>query len=108
MVYLATSAGERMLFLLYDRERWPNARGVWLASELSDVAELERRYPVQPVPIDEFSLKGWRMIGVDSGAFESTIASWVERIKAGDLRMGRSAPPRKRRKAITPTSAESF
>jgi hypothetical protein len=107
MVYLATPSGERMLFLLYDRDRWPTARGVWLASEPEYVDDLERHYPVQPVPIDEFTLKGWRMISASSDAFEATIADWVARVHVGDLTLGRMAPPRKRRKR-TADSSESF
>ncbi len=104
MVYLMTAAGERMLFLLYDRPRWPEARGVWLASEPEQVAALEARYPVRPVPIDEFTLKGWRMIGPEADAFEAVVLEWAQRAHAGDPTLGRMAPKRKRR----PASGESF
>lgn len=104
MVYLASPAGERMLFLLYDRPRWPEARGVWLASEPEQVAALEACYPVRPVPIDEFTLKGWRMIGPEDDAFEAVVLAWVQRAHTGDPTLGRMAPRRKRR----PAAADSF
>ncbi len=99
MVYLLRPEGEWMLFLLYDRPRWPESRGVWLATAPEHLSELESEYRLRPVPIDEFTLKGWRMIGPSDAHFEATLAHWVQRVHAGDRRLGRPAPARKRRKA---------
>ena len=97
---LAVYIGEKIVFLLRDRNDEPGANGVWVSIANEHQESLSSEFPnARPVRIMGKEISGWRLLPVDAADFEESALHACELVIRRDHRIGK-VPKSKR----TPSS----
>jgi hypothetical protein len=88
--------GEKMILFLYDQEKWPDFRGVSLATTIEHYRSLAREFSsprdAEPQKIGE---RPWLLLPVGAVDFEEQVLKACEMILNGDPRIGRAQEEKK-------------
>jgi hypothetical protein len=97
--------GEKMILFLYDQEKWPDFRGVSLATTPEHYRSLAREFSstrdAEPQKIGE---RPWLLIPAGAVDFEEQVLKACEMILNGDPRIGRAPEEKKLKPAKKETS----
>jgi hypothetical protein len=94
----AVYAGEKMILFLYDQEKWPDFRGVSLATTPEHYRSLEREFSsTRDAEPQKLGKHPWLLIPAGAVDFEEQVLKACEMILNGDPRIGR-APEEKQLK----------
>jgi hypothetical protein len=89
-------AGEKMILFLYDQEKWPDFRGVSLATTPEHYRSLAREFSSTPeAEHQKIGGRPWLLIPAGAVDFEEQVLKACAMILNGDPRIGR-APEEKR------------
>jgi hypothetical protein len=88
--------GEKMILFLYDQEKWPDFRGVSLATTPEHYHGLAREFSsTREAEPEKIGKRPWLLIPSGAADFEEQVLKACEMILNGDHRIGR-APEEKR------------
>ncbi len=87
--------GEKMTLFLYDQEKWPNFKGVSLATTPEHYHSLAQEFSsARDAGIGKIGKHPWLLIPADAVDFEEQVLKACEMILNGDLRIGRAPEER--------------
>jgi hypothetical protein len=92
----AVYIGEKMILFLYDQEKWPDFRGVSLATTPEHYRSLAREFPSTPeAEPQKIGERPWLLLPVGAVDFEEQVLKACEMILNGDPRIGRAQEEKK-------------
>jgi hypothetical protein len=101
----AVYAGEKMILFLYDQEKWPDFRGVSLATTSEHYRSLAREFSSTPeAEPQKIGERPWLLIPAGAVDFEEQVLKACEMILNGDPRIGRAPEEKKLKPAKKETS----
>ena len=99
----AVYVGERIVFILRDKNKKDADDGVWVATTKQHHSSLRRELPnLRSIRVLGAGVTGWQILPVDAADFEESVRMACALVRAGDARIGKVPQPRKTR-AGTPT-----
>ena len=102
-------AGEKMILFLYDREKWPDFRGVSLATTPEHYRGLAREFSSTPeAEPQKIGERPWLLIPAGAVDFEEQVLKAWEMILNGDPRIGRAPEEKKLKPAKKETSRKKI
>jgi hypothetical protein len=105
----AVYIGEKMILFLYDKEKWPDFRGVSLATTPEHYRSLALEFSstpeAEPRKIGE---RPWLLIPTVAADFEEQVLKACEMILNGDPRIGRAPEEKKLRPPKKETSRKKI
>ena|ERR1700722_12261985 len=93
--------GEKIVFILRDRESHTECNGIWLATSHEHHKSLKKDFPSMTsvwVLSDGKGETGWQMLPYDSDDFEPSAIKACEFVLRGDERIGKIPKPKKKKK----------
>lgn len=103
---LAVYVGEKLVLFLYDREKWPDFKGVSLATTPEHYSSLAQEFSskryAEPQKIGKHP---WLLIPASAPDFEEQVLKACEMILNGDPRIGRAPEAKKLKPARKETRA---
>jgi hypothetical protein len=88
--------GEKMILFLYDQEKWPDFRGVSLATMPEHYHSLARGFSsTREAESQKIGKRPWLLIPAGSADFEEQVLKACEMILNGDPRIGRTPEEKK-------------
>ena len=101
----AVYASEKMILFLYDQEKWPDFRGVSLATTSEHYRSLAREFSSTPeAEPQKIGERPWLLIPAGAVDFEEQVFKVCEMILNGDPRIGRAPEEKKLKPAKKETS----
>lgn len=92
----AVYVGDKILFVLRDRESSPRDNGMWLATTREHHASLKKDFPeMRSIEIFETKDTGWQVLPADSESFEDMALLACKFILRDDDRIGKVPKPKK-------------
>ena len=87
---LAVYVGEKIVLILRDNPKEPQANGIWIALASENDEDLRSEFPeMRQVHILEKELRGWCLLSVDSSDFEESALRACDLILRKDPRIGK-------------------
>jgi hypothetical protein len=97
----AVYANDKIVFALRDKATSTADNGVWLATTEEHHASLRRELPsLRSIAIFGSGTTGWQIVPVESDRFEEDATRACELVVAGDPRIGKIPPKRRKRLAV--------
>jgi hypothetical protein len=99
--------GEKMILFLYDQEKWPNFKGVSLATTPEHYHSLAQEFSsTRGAEPQKIGKRPWLLIPADAVDFEEQVLKACEMILNGDERIGRLPEENKLKPAKKGTSGK--
>ena len=96
----AVYVGEKIVFVLRDREDAPEDNGVWIATTIDHHESLKKDFPsMRSIKVLGSGVTGWQVLPVTSGDFEESVDKACEFVLKGDVRIGKKPKPRYRKQS---------
>jgi hypothetical protein len=87
----AVYAGEKMVLFLYDQEKWPDFKGVSLATTPEHYRSLAQEFSsTRDAEAQKIGKRPWLLIPAGAADFEEQVMKACEMILNGDPRIGRA------------------
>ena len=103
---LAVYIKEKIVLILRDKPAARSSNGVWLATIREHHESLSSEFPsMRSIPALGSGLTGWQMLPSDAPDFEEAALRACELILAGDPRIGKTPPGRRRGPKAAKSSA---
>jgi hypothetical protein len=105
----AVYISEKMILFLYDQEKWPDFRGVSLATTRQHYRSLAREFSSTPeAEPQKIGERPWLLIPAGAMDFEEQVLKACEMILKGDPRIGRAPEEKKLKPAKKETSRKKI
>lgn len=104
----AVYLGERIVFILRDRESSPRDNGVWIATTSEHHDSLSRQFPnMRSIELfEKMGPTGWQVLPADADDFEESVLRACALALGGDPRIGKVPASKRRPKAAAPRKAK--
>jgi hypothetical protein len=90
--------GEKIVFILRDRESWPQDNGLWLCTQAEHHESLRKSFPtMHHLELFESGPTNWQVLPSSSPDFEEKATLACELVLKGDERIGRIPASRKKK-----------
>ena len=87
---LAVYVGDKIVFILRDKDKTPADNGVWLCTTQEHHASLRREFPkMRSIRVLGKKVTGWQLLPADAPDFEPAALRACELVVAGDPRIGK-------------------
>lgn len=98
----------KIIFILRDRESFPEDNGVWIATTAEHHETLRKDLPtIRSIAIFGPGPTGWQIIPFESDDFDRDVLKACQLVRRGDPRIGK-IPARKKKKSKTTTKTKSI
>jgi hypothetical protein len=105
---LAVYVGEKIVFILRDKESTAADNGVWLATTPEHHESLRSEFPhMRSVQVLGKKITGWQVLPMDAPDFEKAALRACALVVAGDTRIGKIPQARRTRMTRAKTPARS-
>ena len=100
---------EKIVFILRERDSYPQDNGVWIATVAENHESLKRDLPImRSIEVFGPGVTGWQNLPVSSPEFEASAQRAVELVLKGDPRIGKLSQKKvARKKAIDAIAARA-
>lgn len=100
--------GEKIVFILRDKEAPPEDKGVWIATTEEHHASLRGDFPqLRSIALFGDKVTGWQVLPENEEDFEESVLRACAFVRAGDARIGKVPQSKLKRRAKKKSSAKN-